>query len=343
LANFASDNTAPVHPKVLAAITAANEGHTAAYGDDPWTARATDRLKALLGGDIQAFPVWNGTGANVLGLSALLRSRDAVICSEDAHIQADEGGAPERFIGAKLIDLPTPDGKLTVPQLEPLLAAIGDLHHVQPRVVSITQSTERGTVYRPAELKALTEWAHRNGLFVHVDGARIANATAALGGDLRATTRALGIDVLSFGLTKNGGMGAEVVLFLDPKLAEGFQFLRKQGMQLASKMRYLSAQLDALLADDLWLQLGGHANAMARRLAEGAGKVKGIRLARAPEANAIFAHLPDAKIPVLQARHQFYVWKKGTDGSSEVRWMCSWDTTEQEVDDFVGAMGEVFG
>jgi threonine aldolase len=343
LANFASDNTAPVHPKVLAAISAANEGHTAAYGDDPWTARATDRLKALLGADIEAFPVWNGTGANVLGLSALLRARDAVICSEDAHIQADEGGAPERFIGAKLIDLPTPDGKLTVPQLEPLLAALGDLHHVQPRVVSITQSTERGTVYRPAELKALTEWAHRNGLFVHVDGARIANATAALGGDLRATTRALGIDVLSFGLTKNGGMGAEVVVFLDPKLAEGFKFLRKQGMQLASKMRYLSAQLDALLTDDLWLQLGGHANAMARRLAEGAGKVGGIRLARAPEANAIFAHLPDAKIPPLQARHQFYVWKKGTDGTSEVRWMCSWDTTEQEVDDFVRVLGEVLG
>lgn len=343
MANFASDNTAPVHPKVLAAVAAANEGHTPAYGDDPWTARALERVRALLGADVEAFPVWNGTGANVLGLSGLLRPRDAVICTEDAHIHADEGGAPERFTGAKLIDLPTPDGKLRVQQLEPLLAAIGDIHHVQPRVVAITQSTERGTVYTPAEIKALTDWAHRNRMYVHVDGARIANATVALGGDLRATTRALGIDVLSFGLTKNGGMGAEVVVFLDPALAEGFKFVRKQGMQLASKMRYLSAQVDALLCDDLWLKLAAHANAMARRLAEGAGKVKAIRLARAPEANAVFAHLPDAKIPALQARHQFYVWKKGTDGTSEVRWMCSWDTTEGEVDAFVRDMGEVLG
>ncbi len=343
MANFASDNTAPVHPKVLAAVAAANEGHTPAYGDDPWTARALERIRALLGADVEAFPVWNGTGANVLGLSGLLRPRDAVICTEDAHIHADEGGAPERFTGAKLIDLATPDGKLRVPQLEPLLAAIGDIHHVQPRVVALTQSTECGTVYAPAELKALTDWAHRHQMYVHVDGARIANATAALGGDLRATTRALGIDMLSFGFTKNGGMGAEVVVFLDPALAEGFKHVRKQGMQLASKMRYLSAQVDALLADDLWLRLGGHANAMARRLAEGAGKVQGIRLTRAPEANAIFAHLPNAKIPALQARHQFYTWKKGTDGTSEVRWMCSWDTMEKDVDDFVKAMGEVLG
>ena len=340
MANFASDNTAPVHPEVLAAVAAANEGHTPAYGDDPWTARALDRIRALLGADVEAFPVWNGTGANVLGLSGLLRPRDAVICTEDAHIHADEGGAPERFTGAKLVDLSTPDGKLRVPQLEPLLAAIGDIHHVQPRVVAITQSTERGTVYTPVELKALTDWAHRHQMYVHVDGARIANATAALGGDLRATTRALGIDVLSFGFTKNGGMGAEVVVFLDPALAEGFKYVRKQGMQLASKMRYLSAQVDALLADDLWLRLGGHANAMARRLAEGAGKVKGVRLARVPEANALFAHLPDARIPALQARHPFYVWKQGTDGTSEVRWMCSWDTTESDVDDFVRVLGE---
>jgi threonine aldolase len=341
VANFASDNTAPVHPAVLQAVAAANEGHTAAYGDDPWTARAVARIHELLGPDLPVSIVWNGTGANVLGLSALLRPRDAIICTEDAHIHADEGGAPERFIGAKLIDLPTPDGKLRVPQLEPLLAAIGDQHHVQPKVVSITQSTERGTVYTAGEIRALTDWAHRHGLLVHMDGARIANATAVLGGDLRATTRALGVDVLSFGFTKNGGMGAEAVVFLDPTLGEGFKFVRKQGMQLASKMRYLAAQVDSLLADGLWLTLAAHSNAMARRLAEGASQVKGIRLARMPEANALFATLKDADITALQKRHTFYVWKQGVDGTSEVRWMCSWDTTEGEVDDFVKAMNEV--
>ncbi|MEO6067704.1 MAG: beta-eliminating lyase-related protein [Gemmatimonadota bacterium] len=343
MANFASDNTAPVHPEVLKAVAAANERHAPAYGDDPWTERALSRVQALLGADVPAFVVWNGTGANVLGLSALLRPRDAIICAEDAHIHADEGGAPERFTGAKLIDLPTPDGKLRPAQLEPLLAAIGDQHHVQPRVVAITQSTERGTVYAPAEIRALADWAHRHRMYLHVDGARIANATVALGGDLRATTRALGVDVLSFGFTKNGGMGAEVVCFLDPALGEEFRFVRKQGMQLASKMRYLSAQVDALLADGLWLRLAEHANAMARRLAAGAAKVPGVRLACPPEANAIFAHLPDAAIPRLQARHPFYVWKQGSDGTSEVRWMCSWDTTEGEVDEFVQAMGEVLG
>lgn len=343
MANFASDNTAPVHPAVLAAVAACNEGHTSAYGDDPWTARAVERVQALLGSDVPAFIAWNGTGANVTGLSALLRPRDAVICTEDAHINADEGGAPERFTGAKLIDLPTPDGKLRPAQLDPFLHVLGDQHHVQPRVVAVTQSTERGTVYTPAELRALGEWAHGHGVYLHVDGARIANATAALGGDLRATTRALGVDVLSFGLTKNGGMGAEVVCFLDPALAEGFRFVRKQSMQLASKMRYLSAQVEALLTDGLWLTLAGHANAMAARLAAGAAKVPGVRLARLPEANAIFAHLPDAAIRTLQARHQFYVWKPGTDGTSEVRWMCSWDTTEGEVDAFVRDIGEVCG
>lgn len=341
MANFASDNTAPAHPAVLQAVAAANAGHAAAYGDDPWTARAIGRIQALLGADLPVAIVWNGTGANVLGLSALLRPRDAVICTEDAHITADEGGAPERFIGAKLIDLPTPDGKLRPAQLEPLLAAVGDLHRVQPRVVAITQSTERGTVYAAAEIRALSDWAHRHGMLVHMDGARIANATAALGGDLRATTRALGVDVLSFGFTKNGGMGAEAVVFLDPALGEGFRFVRKQGMQLASKMRYLAAQVDALLTDDLWLTLARHANAMAQRLAEGARQVPGVRLARMPEANAIFAVLSDAAIPKLQARHAFYVWKQGTDGTSEVRWMCSWDTSEAEVDDFVRAMQEV--
>ena len=341
MANFASDNTAPAHPAVLAAITAANTGHSAAYGDDPWTARATERIHSLFGAEVPTYFVWNGTGANVTGLSALLRPRDAVVCVEDAHINVDEGGAPERFAGAKLIDLPSPDGKLRPEQLQPLLAALGVEHHVQPRVLSLTQSTERGTVYTVAELTALCDWAHRHGLFVHVDGARIANATAALGGDLKATLRDAGVDVLSFGFTKNGGLGAEAVVFLDPHVAEGFPFIRKQGMQLASKMRFLAAQVDALLADGLWLKLAGHANTMARRLAAGVQGMRHVRLARQPEANAVFAHLQDEHIKRIQERHTFYVWKGGTDGTSEVRWMCSWDTTEAEVDDFVRVIGEV--
>ena len=340
MANFASDNTAPAHPAILEALARANDGHVPAYGDDPWTARAVAAVRAVAGADAEVHLVWNGTGANVTALSALLRPRDGVVCVEDAHINVDEGGAPERFAGAKLIDLPSPDGKLGVEQLEPLLHVLGNEHHVQPRVVSLTQSTERGTIYTVPELKAITAWAHAHGLLVHVDGARIANATAALGGDLRATTRDAGVDVLSFGFTKNGGMGAEAVVFFDPALAEGFRFVRKQGMQLASKMRFLAAQVEALLADDLWLDLARHANAMARRLAAGARGVKGITLTREPEANALFAWLPDAVIPRLQARHPFYVWKPGSDGRSEVRWMCSWDTTEHDVDAFVAALRE---
>lgn len=343
MANFASDNTAPVHPAVLAAVTAANEGHVAAYGDDPWTRRAEERIRGLLGADVGVHIVWNGTGANVTGLSALLRPRDGIICSEDAHINADECGAPERFAGAKLIDLPTPDGKLHVEQLTPLEFIVGNEHHVQPRVISITQSTERGTVYSVAELKALSAYAHAHGMYLHMDGARIANATAALGGDLRATTRAVGVDVLSFGFTKNGGIGAEAVVFLDPALGEGFKFVRKQGMQLASKMRYLAAQVDALLEDGLWLRLAGHANAMAARLARGAAQAGRVKLERTPEANAIFAVLPDAAIKELQGRHQFYVWKPRAEGTSEVRWMCSWDTTEGEVESFVKDIQEVCG
>jgi threonine aldolase len=341
MASFASDNTAPVHPKVLAALAAANAGHAPAYGNDRWTAAATEKIQAMVGNDVPVYFAWNGTGANVTGLSTLVRPRDAIICTEDAHIHADEGGAPERFIGSKLIDLPTPDGKLTPALCATQLPYLGDLHHVQPKVVSITQSTERGTVYSAAELKALADWAHAQGFLVHMDGARIANATAALGGDLRATTRTVGIDVLSFGFTKNGGMGAEAVVFLDPRYGEGFQFVRKQGMQLASKMRFLAAQADALLTDGLWLQLAGHANAMARRLAEGVATLPGITLARRPDANALFVTLADSAIKALQARHTFYVWKGGSDGRSECRWMCSWDTTEQDVDAFLADIREV--
>src|SRR6266567_1842351 len=245
--SFASDNNAGVHPEVITAILAANQGHAVGYGDDPYTESAVGKFKQHFGADIDVFIVFNGTAANCLSLKALTNSYNAVICAEAAHIYTDECGAPEKFTGCKLIPLPTRDGKLTVESVSQAYYGIGDQHHVQARVISITQSTEVGTVYKPAEIKALARFAHERGMFLHVDGARIANAAASLGQTLRQATRDLGVDVLSFGGTKNGALGAEAVVFFDKKLSDDFLFLRKQGMQLASKMRFISAQFDALL------------------------------------------------------------------------------------------------
>ena len=264
--SFASDNNAGVHPEVLQAIASANQGHTVGYGDDPYTESAVRKFKQHFGSDIDVFIVFNGTAANCLSLKALTNSYHAVICAEAAHIYTDECGAPEKFTGCKLIPLPTRDGKLTVESVSQAYHGIGDQHHVQPRVISITQATEVGTVYKPAEIKALARFAHERGMFLHVDGARIANAAASLGQTLRQATRDLGVDVLSFGGTKNGALGAEAVVFFDKKLGHDFLYLRKQGMQLASKMRFISAQFDALLTGDLWLKSAQHANRMARLL-----------------------------------------------------------------------------
>lgn len=338
---FASDNAAPAHPEVLAALARANEGHAVAYGADPWTERATELIRAELGGDPRVFFVFAGTAANVLGLTALTRRYGAVICSADAHIDQDETGAPERHLGVKLIDLPTPDGKLRLEQLPPLLAGRGVEHHVQPDVLALTQSTERGTVYRIEELRALCDWAHREGLRVHVDGARLANAAVSLGVGLGAITREVGVDALSLGGTKNGLLGAEAVVFFDPALAEGFRYLRKQGMQLASKHRYLAAQFEALFTGGLWRRSAEHANAMAQRLAAKVREVKGLTVTQSVEANGVFARLPDRVIAPLREAFPFYVWRPGTDGTSEVRWMCSWDTTEADVDAFVGRLREL--
>lgn len=338
---FASDNAAPAHPEVLAALARANEGHAVAYGADPWTERATELIRAELGGDPRVFFVFAGTAANVLGLTALTRRYGAVICSADAHIDQDETGAPERHLGVKLIDLPTPDGKLRLEQLPPLLAGRGVEHHVQPDVLALTQSTERGTVYRVEELRALCDWAHREGLRVHVDGARLANAAVSLGVGLGAITREVGVDALSLGGTKNGLLGAEAVVFFDPALAEGFRYLRKQGMQLASKHRYLAAQFEALFTGGLWRRSAEHANAMAQRLAAKVREVKGLTVTQSVEVNGVFARLPDRVIAPLREAFPFYVWRQGTDGTSEVRWMCSWDTTEADVDAFVGRLREL--
>src|SRR5581483_5129302 len=264
--SFASDNNASIHPQILEAIAAANHGHTVGYGDDPHTQSAIRKFQQYFGPDIDVFFVFNGTAANCLSLKALTSSYHAVICSEAAHIYTDECGAPEKFTGCKLIPIRAPDGKLTVESVKHAYHGIGDQHHVQPRVISITQSTEMGTVYQPFEVRNLAKFAHSRQMFLHMDGARIANAAASLGLSLRQATRDLGVDVLSFGGTKNGLMGAEAVVFFDKKLSEDFKFLRKQGMQLASKMRFTSVQFEALLNNDLWLSNAQHANRMAKLL-----------------------------------------------------------------------------
>jgi threonine aldolase len=327
---FASDNHAGVHPEVMEAIAAANEGHAAAYGGDPWTARAQQRFREHFGAGAHAFPVFNGTGANVLCLEALTQPWQGVVCARSAHLNVDECGAPERA-GRKLLVVDTPDGRLTPDDVAPLLVRIGDEHVVQPRVISIAQSTELGTVYAPEAVAELAGWAHAHGMLLHVDGARLCNAAAALGVPLRALTTDAGVDALSFGGTKNGSMGAEAVVLLRDEAADGFRYRRKQAMQLASKMRYVSAQLEALLSGDLWQRSAAHANAMARRLADAVGQLPGLTVTQPVEANAVFAILPGAATERLQREWPFYVWD---DNTGEVRWMCSWDTAPEDVDAF---------
>ncbi|MFL5913079.1 MAG: threonine aldolase family protein [Gaiellaceae bacterium] len=333
---FASDNNAGALPEVLEAVAAANAGHAPAYGADDWTARAQERFREHFGPEARAFPVFNGTGANVLALRASMRPFEAVVCAETAHLNVDECGAPEHVAGAKLLTVATPDGKLTPELVAPRLVRFGDEHAVQPRVVSISQSTELGTVYRAAEVEALADYAHEQGLLLHMDGARLGNAAAALEVPLRALTTDAGVDLLSFGGTKNGAICAEAVVVLRAGLGDGMEYLRKQSMQLASKMRFLSAQLDALLTDDLWRRTAAHANAMARRLADALHGA--VEITRPVEANAVFAKLPRAITEQLQRDWSFYIWDEATD---EVRWMCSWDTTESDVDAFAEAVREL--
>jgi threonine aldolase len=329
--SFASDTNAGVHPQVLEAIARVNQGHTVGYGDDVYTESAIRKFKEHFGEDIEVFIVFNGTAANCLSLKALTNSYHAVICTDFAHIYTDECGAPEKFTGCKLIPIPNREGKLTLDAVRNAYHGIGDQHHVQPRVVSITQSTEMGTVYKPAEVKALARFCHRNSLFLHMDGARIANAAATLRQNLRQATRELGVDVLSFGGTKNGLIGAEAVVFFDKGLAENFLYLRKQGMQLASKMRFISAQLEALLTNELWLESAQHANRMARMLEKEINRIAGVEIVYPVEGNGVFAKIPRSAIAKIQKRYFFYVWNEE---ESLVRWMCSFDTTEHDVRDF---------
>ena len=330
--SFASDNNAGVHPEVLRALKAANDGHVIAYGDDYITSRAVKLFQKHFGSDIAVYFVFGGTGANVLGLKSITQSHQAIICAETAHVNVDECGAPEHYTGCKLIALPTPDGKLRVEQLKPLLHAFGNEHHVQPRVISISQATEMGTVYTRKELKSLSSFAHDNNMLLHVDGARLANAAVSLNASLKEITADVDVDVLSFGGTKNGMMYGEAVIFFDKKRATDFKYIRKQGMHLPSKMRYISAQFEALLSNNLWKRSATHANRMAHLLAIELAKIPKIKITQPVESNGVFAVLPPKYIPRLQKKYFFYVWNEEI---SEVRLMASFDTSEHDIQDFV--------
>jgi threonine aldolase len=332
---FNSDNYAPVLPEVMAALAAVNEGHAPAYGADPVTARVEARLREELGEDARAFLVLNGTGANVVALRSMLRPWQGVVCAESAHLNVDEGGAPEAVGRIKLLTVPSADGKLTPGLVATRLVRLGEEHVVQPGVVSVTQSTELGTLYTPDELAALAEHAHGNGMRLHIDGARLGNAAAALGVPLRAITTDIGADAVSFGGTKAGLMLGEAVVLLGGENAEALPYLRKQSMHLASKMRYVAAQLEALLTGELWRRSAAHANAMAARLADAVGGLDGVRITQRVQANAVFAVLPPGVAEALQREWGFYTWDEQT---GEVRWMCSWDTSEADVDAFAAAV-----
>ncbi len=338
---FASDNYAGVHPEVLEAIVSANIGHAPAYGTDAWTARFADIARTHFGASAEAFPVFNGTGANVLSLQAALPRWGAVICARSAHINVDEGGAPEKVAGLKLLAVPTSDGKLT-PELIDLEAwGWGDEHRAQPLAVSISQSTEFGTAYTPDEIRALAEHAHAHGMVLHMDGSRLGNAAAHLGTDLAAITAEAGVDVLSLGGTKNGLLGAEAVLALNPQAVPGLLYLRKLNMQLGSKMRFVSAQLSALYENDLWLRSAQHANSMAARLRSGLeglvaeGRGEGITLPFATQSNVVFATLPDRTKARAHRAFHFYDWPGDP---TLVRLMCAFDTTAADVDALLAAI-----
>lgn len=338
---FASDNNSGAHPAVLVSIADANDGHAHAYGDDPWTARGVRALRGHVGDGADVFFVFNGTGANVTGLSSLLGPGDAVVCPASAHIAVDECGAPERFTGCKVLTLPTSDGKLTPVDVVPLLAVHGVQHHSQPKVISISQVAETGTVYSVEEVRALADLAHEHGMLLHMDGARVANAAVALGVPIRAFTTDAGVDVLSFGGTKNGLLFGEAACFLTPGLAERYLYQRKSGAQLASKMRFVGAQFAAVYGSSLWHELASHANAMAARLAAGA-QAAGVELAWRAQANEVFAILPARVVPALRAVTDFYDWETRGD-TVVVRWVCSWDTTEKDVERFVAAILPAMG
>ncbi len=337
---FASDNYAGTHPEILEALALANGGHQIAYGGDEYTENLQRVIRSHFGPTAEAFPVFNGTGANVVALQAVTDRWGAVICAESAHINVDECGAPERVGGLKLLTVPTPDGKLTPELIDREAYGWDDEHRAMPQAVSITQNTELGTLYTPDEIRAICEHAHERGMVVHLDGSRIANAAASLDVPMRAFTNAVGVDILSLGGTKNGAIFGEAVVVINPDAVRAMKHLRKLSMQLASKMRFVSVQLEALLAKDLWLRNARHANTMAQRLAEGVRAVDGVEILHPVQANAVFARLPHDVSERLMKRYRFYFWDEA---AGDVRWMCSFDTTEDDVDGFVAALREEMG
>lgn len=340
LRGFASDNYAGVHPEILASLAAANEGHQVAYGEDVYTEKLTEVFEkhfgpSLSGAALEVYPVFNGTGANVLGLQAMMPRWGAVIAAKTAHINVDEGGAPERVGGLKLLTVETPDGKLTPALIDQEAWGWGDEHRAQPLVVSITQTTELGTCYTPEEVKAIADHVHERGMLLHMDGARLANAAVTLGVPFKAFSTDAGVDVLSFGGTKNGMIFGEAVILLNPTAAPGLKFLRKLNMQLASKMRFISAQFIALLDGDLWFRSASHANAMASRLRAGIEQIPGVEATQKTQSNGVFAILPEGVADRVREKFPFYDWDEAR---GEVRWMCSFDTTEADIDAFLAAI-----
>ncbi len=335
---FASDNNSGVHPEIMDAIADVNKGHVIGYGDDQYTAEAVKVMKNHFGENAEIFFVFNGTGANVLSFKTLSHSFNSIICAETAHVNVDECGAPEKFTGCKLLTIPTYNGKITVEEIKKHMHGIGFEHHSQPKLISITQVTELGTVYSIEEIRSITDYAHQNGLYVHMDGARLCNAAVSLDTDLYSITGGAGVDVLSFGITKNGAMMGESVIFFNKELTNDFKYFRKQAMQLGSKMRFMSAQFKAMLSDDLWQRNALHANNMAKLLAEEVSSIPQIEITQEVEANGVFAIIPQHCIKPLQKEYFFYNWDENR---SEVRWMTSFDTTAADVENFVAALKKI--
>lgn len=329
---FASDNNSGVHPDILKELASANKGHTIGYGSDPYTEKAGELFREILGKDTEVYFVFTGTAANVLGISGVTRSWNSVIAASTAHLHQDECGAPEKFSGCKVLTVDTHDGKLTVDHIKGFMNGFGFEHHAQPGLVSVSQSTEMGTVYTPGEIREIADYVHGLGLYLHMDGARIANAAVSLGLSLREVSAGAGVDVISFGGTKNGMMMGEAVCFLRPGLSDNFKYIRKQGMQLASKMRFISAQYIAYFRDDLWKRCAGHSNRMAQILSAGLQQTEGIRIVQKVESNGVFVMIPSEVAERVRQKYFFYPWDES---KSEYRLMTSWDTTEEDIEDFL--------
>jgi threonine aldolase len=335
---FASDNYSGVHPEIMEALLNANRDHEGAYGNDTFTTRTHQLFKNIFGEPTEVFFVYNGTGANVLGLSALTRSYNAIICSELAHINVDESTAPEKFLGCKLLGIQTKDGKIYPQQIEEKIQRVGDQHHPQAKVISISQTTEYATVYTVDEVKAISAVAKKHNLYLHMDGARISNAAASLNIDFKSFTKDAGVDILSFGGTKNGMMFGEAIVVFNADLAKELYYLRKQGMQLHSKMRFISAQFEALLSNELWKRNAIHANNMAKKLERGLREIPQVTITQQVDANGVFAILPQAITQAAQDEIFFYVWNEKT---NEVRLMCSFDTKEEEIERFINKIKDL--